>query len=48
MAGAAAQLLAPVIGGGVIKLLGYDALFAFGALGALGVGAAALRLQSVR
>ena len=48
MAGAAAQLLAPVIGGGVIKLLGYDALFAFAALGALGVGAAALRLQGVR
>lgn len=48
MAGAAAQLLAPVIGGGVIKLLGYDALFAFGALGALGVGVAALRLHGVR
>jgi MFS family permease len=48
MAGAAAQFLAPTIGGGVIKLIGYDALFGFAAIGALGVGAAALRLRSVR
>ncbi len=48
MAGAAAQFLAPLIGGGVIKLLGYDALFVFGAIGTLGVGAAAARLRGVR
>jgi MFS family permease len=48
MAGAAAQLLAPVIGGGVIRLLGYDALFAFAAIGALGVGVAAARLRGIR
>ncbi len=48
MAGAAAQLLAPAIGGGLIKLLGYDALFLFGALGALAVGGSAFLLRSVR
>ena len=48
MAGAAAQFLAPLIGGGVIKLLGYDALFVFGAIGTLGVGAATLFLRGVR
>jgi MFS family permease len=48
MAGAAAQFLAPLIGGGVIKLLGYDALFVFGAIGTLGVGAATFFLRGVR
>ena len=48
MAGAAAQFLAPTIGGGLIKLFGYNALFLFSALGALGVGAAASLLRGVR
>jgi len=48
MAGASAQFLAPTIGGGLIKLLGYNALFLFGAIGALAVGAAAFLLRGVR
>jgi MFS family permease len=48
MAGAAAQFLAPILGGGFIKLLGYDALFLFCAAGTLGVGALTYLLRSVR
>jgi MFS family permease len=48
MAGAAAQFLAPLIGGGLIRLLGYDALFVFCAFGTLGVGAATFLLRGVR
>jgi predicted MFS family arabinose efflux permease len=48
MAGAAAQFLAPIIGGVFIKQLGYDALFLFCAAGTLGVGALTYLLRHVR
>ena len=47
MAGAAAQFLAPLIGGGFIRFFGYDALFVFCALTTLGVGATTFLLRGV-
>ncbi len=47
MAGAAAQFLAPLIGGGFIRFFGYDALFIFCAISTLGVGAATFLLRRV-
>jgi predicted MFS family arabinose efflux permease len=48
MAGAAAQFVAPVVGGVLIKSLGYDALFLFAALVTLGAGAVTFFIRGVR
>jgi MFS family permease len=48
MAGAVAQFLAPVVGGGFIKFLGYGWLFIFAALATLAVGATTFFLRKVR
>ena len=48
MAGAAAQFVAPAVGGVLIKSLGYDALFLFAALVTLGAGAVTFFIRGVR
>jgi len=48
MAGASAQFVAPLVGGALIKLLGYNSLFLFAALVTLGAGAVTFFIKSVR
>jgi MFS family permease len=48
MAGAAAQFLAPLLGGGLIKFLGYDALFVVAAIITLIAGGVTLFVRGVR
>jgi MFS family permease len=48
MAGASAQFVAPLVGGVLIKVLGYNALFLFAALVTLGAGAVTFFIKSVR
>jgi MFS family permease len=48
MAGAAAQFVAPILGGALIKFLGYDELFLAAALITLLAGAVTFFIRSVR
>jgi len=48
MAGAAAQFLAPLLGGGLIRFLGYDALFVVAAMITLVAGGVTLFIRGVR
>ena len=48
VATAAPQIVSPLVGGGLIGWLGYDALFLFGAVSALAGGVLALCIRSVR
>jgi MFS family permease len=48
MAGASAQFVAPVVGGVLIKFMGYNALFLFAAIGTLAAGAVTFFIKGVR
>jgi MFS family permease len=48
MAGASAQFVAPLVGGALIRFLGYDALFLFAALVTLLAGAVTFLIRGVR
>jgi MFS family permease len=48
MAGASAQFVAPVVGGLLIKFMGYNALFLFAAVGTLAAGAVTFFIKGVR
>jgi MFS family permease len=48
MAGASAQFVAPVVGGLLIKFMGYNALFLFAAVGTLAAGAVTFFIRGVR
>jgi MFS family permease len=48
MAGASAQFVAPVVGGVLIKFMGYNALFLFAALVTLAAGAVTFFIRGVR
>jgi MFS family permease len=48
MAGASAQFVAPVVGGVLIKFMGYNALFLFAAVGTLAAGAVTFFIKGVR
>jgi MFS family permease len=48
MAGASAQFVAPLVGGVLIKFMGYNALFMFAAVGTLAAGAVTFFIKGVR